>query len=80
MCHEKCNVDACLKDGKKDGGDCECAPGCLSPLLGDGTCHDICLFEACNWDEGDCDCSPGCNPKMIGDGKCDLAECYNDAC
>lgn len=64
---EICTYDAARGNGCDDGAaedaceaeiqallDCFCAPLCMPPQLGDGTCDSGCNNAECNYDEGDC--------------------------
>jgi hypothetical protein len=84
------NVDV---QGNNEDEQMECAPTCLTNVLGNGVCDAECFVESCFYDQGDCDnltpdelhkklsafCSPGCDIGDIGDGFCDTP-CNTDAC
>ncbi|MCU0662397.1 MAG: LNR domain-containing protein [Myxococcota bacterium] len=65
----------------------ECAPGCPTEYINDGSCDDECNVAACRYDGSDCDddisetdeCAPGCPTDYVNDGECD-DECDVAAC
>ena len=77
-CDLDCNIKACYYDNYE----CyDCALGCVTSMIGDGTCNVECFTYECKYDGNDCfnGCSDQCSASMIGDGNCD-EDCFNEAC